>query len=146
MGTFGTEPFDSDGALDFLDGLAHLPTDQRRDVLERLFLAVRNEPKQLERTVFPDEVVAAAAVAASLSDGASIRQQLVEKGCDASSILVTGADKELAASALEALLRAAGRDGPWHHGWTSPNDGIQARQTTDQLAAILVRGRRVQDE
>lgn len=147
MGTFGTGPFDSDGALDFLDRLADLSADQRRDVLERLFLAVRNEPEQLERTVFPDEVVAAAAVvAASLSDGASIRQQLVEKGCDASSILVTGVDHELAVSALGALLRAAGRDGPWHHGWTSLNDEIGARQTSDQLAAILVRGRRVQND
>jgi hypothetical protein len=104
MGTSGTGPFDSDGALDFLDGLAELPAGQRREVLERLFLVVRNAPEQLERTVFPDEVVAAAAVvAASLSGGASIRQQLANTGYDADAILVTEADPELAASALSAL-------------------------------------------
>jgi hypothetical protein len=42
-------------------------------------------------------------------------------------------------AALEALLVAAGRDGPWHDGWTSPQAAAQARQTTDQLAAILMR-------
>lgn len=146
MGTFGTGPFDSDGALDFLDGLAELPTGQRRKVLERMFLVVQNAPEQLERTVFPDEVVAAAAVvAASLSGGASIRQQLANTGYEAGAILVTEADHELAASALNALGRANGRDGAWHHGWTSPDDAVRARQTTEQLAAILGRGQGGQD-
>jgi Domain of unknown function (DUF4259) len=127
MGTFGTGPFDSDCALDFLDGLAELPTGQRREVLERMFLVVRNEPEQLERTVFPYEVVAAAAVvAASLAGGTSIRQKLAN-------------------SALSASGRAAGRDGPWHHGWTSPDDAVRARQTTEQLAALLERERGGQD-
>jgi hypothetical protein len=49
---YGT--FDSNGALDLLDDLAELPTGQRREVLERMLLLVRNEPEQLERTVFPD--------------------------------------------------------------------------------------------
>jgi len=142
MGTFGTGPFDSDGALDFLDGLAELHGGQRRKVLERMFLVVRNEPEQLERTVFPDEVVAAAAVvAASLAGGTSIRQKLANSAYDADAIVVTDADHELAASALSALGRAAGRDGPWHHGWTSPDDAVRARQTSEQLAAILERGR-----
>jgi len=146
MGTFGTGPFDGDGALDFLDGLAELHGGQRREVLERMFLVVRNEPEQLERTVFPDEVVAAAAVvAASLAGGTSIRQKLANSGYDADAIVVTDADQELAASALNALGRAAGRDGPWHHGWTSPGDAVRARQTTEQLAAILERGQGGQD-
>ena len=146
MGTFGTGPFDSDGALDFLDGLAELHGGQRREVLERMLLVARNEPEQLERTVFPDEVVAAAAVvAASLAGGASVRQQLANTGYDADAIVVTEADHELAASALNALGRAAGRDGPWHHGWTSPDDAVRARQTTEQLAALLRRGQDGQD-
>jgi hypothetical protein len=146
MGTFGTGPFDSDGALDFLDGLADLPAGQRRDALERIFLAIPSEPQQPQRTVFPDEVVAApAVVAASLFGGASIRQQLSSKGYVADAILLTEADHELAASALDALERAAGRDGPWHHGWISPGDAVRARQTTEQLAAILERGQGGQD-
>ncbi|MBO0822290.1 MAG: DUF4259 domain-containing protein [Actinobacteria bacterium] len=142
MGTFGTGPFDSDGALDFLDGLANLPAGELCEALERTFIVVWNEPEQLGRTVFPDEVVAAAAVvAASLSGGASIRRQLANKGYDADAILVTEANHELAESALNALGRAAGRNGPWHHGWTSPDDAVRARQTTEQLAAILKRAR-----
>src|SRR5258708_37359146 len=91
MGTFGTGPFDSDGALDFLDGLAELHGGQRREVLERMFLVVRNEPEQLERTVFPDEVVAAAAVVAvSLPGGTSIRQKLAHSGYGAAASVVTG--------------------------------------------------------
>ena len=140
MGTFGTGPFDSDGARDFLDGLAQLPFGQRREVLERIFLVVQNEPEQLGRTVFPDEVFAAAAVvAASLSGGASIKQQLANTGY-ADATLITEATHELAASALNALGRAAGRDGPWLHGWTTPDDAVRARQTTEQLTAILDRG------
>jgi hypothetical protein len=90
-------------------------------------------------------VAAAAVVAASLSGGASIRQQLANTRYDADAILVTEADHELAASALNALGKAAGRDGPWHHGWTSPDDAVRARQTTEQLAAILERGQGRQD-
>ena len=122
------------------------PTGQRREVLERMFLVVRNEPEQLGRTVFPDEVVAAAAVvAASLFGDASIRQQLAKAGYDADAILVTDADHELAASTLNGLGRAAGRDGPWHHGWTRPDYAVRAQQTTEQLADLLERGQGGQD-
>ena len=43
MGTFGTGPFDNDGALDLLNKLA----DQRREVLERIFFRVRGHPDLL---------------------------------------------------------------------------------------------------
>src|SRR5260221_13039193 len=134
MGTFGTGPFNSNGPLDVIDGLAELHGGQRREVLERMFLVVRNEPEQLERTVFPDEVVAAAAVVAvSLAGGTSIRQKLANSGYDADAIVVTDADPKLAASDLSALGRAPGRVGPWHAGWTSPDDAVRAPQTTEQL-------------
>jgi hypothetical protein len=54
-------------------------------------------------------------------------------------ILVPAPDPELNHSALDALLVAAGPDGPWHDGWVDPQAAAQARQTTDRLAAILLR-------
>ena len=140
MGTFGTGPFDNDGALDLLDELASQPADQRRGLLERLLFRVQDRPDLLGWKFFPDEVVAAAAVvAASLPDGEGVRQMLADHGYDAGAILLPAADPELNASALEALLLVAGRDGPWHAGWSDPETAAQARQTTDQLAAIFFR-------
>lgn len=136
MGTFGTGPFDNDGALDLLVELA----GQRREVLDRIFSRVRDRPDLLGRKVFPDEVVAAAAVvAASLPGGEGIRQDLADHGYDVDTVLLPATDPELHASALEALLLAAGRDGPWHDGWTDPEDAAQARHTTDNIAAIFLR-------
>jgi Domain of unknown function (DUF4259) len=147
MGTFGTGPFSNDGALDLLDELADQPADQRRDVLERIFFQVRDRPDLLGWKFFPDEIVAAAAVvAASLRGGEGLRQDLADPGYDVDAILVPGSDPELNASALEALLVAAGRDGPWHDGWVDTETAAQARQTTDQLAAILLREEHSQDQ
>lgn len=138
MGTFGTGPFSSDGALDFLDELTGQPAGQRREALERIFVQVRDRPDLLGRKFFPDEIVAAAAVvAAGLAGGEYIRRDLDDDGCNVDAILVRAPDPELRASALEALLVAAGRDGPWHDGWVAPETAAEARQTTDRLAAIL---------
>jgi len=74
MGTFGTGLFGSDGALDLLDELVDQPAVQRREALERVFSRLRDRPDLLGRKIFPDEIVAAAAVvAAGLPSGESIR-------------------------------------------------------------------------
>ena len=138
MGTFGTGPFSSDGALDLLDELTGQPAGQRREALERIFIQVRDRPDLLGRKFFPDEIVAAAAVvAAGLAGGEYIRRDLDDEGYDVDAILVRAPDPELSASALETLLVAAGRDGPWHDGWVDPETAAEARRTTDRLAAIL---------
>ena len=140
MGTFGTGPFSSDGALDFLDELAGQPAGQRLEALERIFFQVRDCPDLLGRKFFPDEIVAAAAVvAASLAGGEDIRRDLEHQGYDVDAILDRAPDPELRASALEALLVAAGRGGPWHDGWVDPETAAEARQTTDRLVAALRR-------
>jgi Domain of unknown function (DUF4259) len=147
MGTFGTGPFGNDGALDLLDELTGQPASQRRVTLERIFFQVRDRPNLLGWKFFPDEIVAAAAVlAASLPGGASIRQDLSDQGYSADAIEVLPPDPELSHSALEALQVAAGRDGPWHDGWADPKTAAQARQTTDQIAAILMREEHSQDQ
>lgn len=146
VGTFGTGPFSNDGALDFLDELAGQPAGEHREVLERMFFRVRSRPDLLGWKFFPDEVVAAAAVvAASLPGGEGIRQELANRGYDVDMILPPATDRELNDSALEALLLAAGRDGPWHEGWTDPEDAARARQTTDHLAAIFFREQHAQE-
>lgn len=147
VGTFGTGPFSNDGALDLLDQLADQPADQRREVLERIFFRVRDSPELLGWKFFPDEIVAAVAVvAASLPGGEGFRQDMAGQGYDVDVILVSALDHELNVPALEALLFAAGRDGPWHEGWTDPETAAQARETTDQLAAILLREQHSQDQ
>jgi alpha-glucosidase len=147
MGTWGTGPFSSDGALDLLDELAGQPTRQRREALERLFFRIRDRPDLLGSKFFPDEIVAAAAfLAAGLPGGEGLRQDLADQGYDVDAILVPAPDPELNHSALEALLVAAGRDGPWHDGWVDTEIAAQARQTTDRLAAILLREEHSQDQ
>ena len=147
MGTFGTGPFGSDGALDFLDKLARQSAGQRRETLERIFSQVRDRPDLLGRKFFADEIVAAAAVvAASLASGEDIRRDLDDEDYDVNAILVQAPDPELSASALEALLVAAGPDGPWHDGWVNPETAAEARHTTDRLAATLRRDEHSQDQ
>ena len=63
---------------------------------------------------------------------------LADQGYDRDAVLLRAADPELNAAALEALLLAAGRDGPWHEGWANPVTAAHARQSTDQLAAHLL--------
>ena len=147
MGTFGTGPFSNDGALDFLDELAGQPAGQRCEALEQIFFRVRDRPDLLGSKFFPDEIVAAAAVvAASLPGGEDIRDDLADQGYDVDAVLVPAPDPELNHSALKALLVAAGRDGPWHDGWVDPETAAQARQTTNRLAAILMREEHSQDQ
>jgi Domain of unknown function (DUF4259) len=136
MGTWGTGPFSSDGALDLLDGLA----GQRREALERLFSRVLDHPDLMGQEFFPDQVVAAAAfVAAGLPGGGALRHDLAGEGYDVDAITVPAPDPGLTHSAREALLVAAGRNGAWHNGWVDSQTAAQARQTTDRLASILLR-------
>jgi hypothetical protein len=65
MGTFGTGPFGSDGALELLDELTGQPVGQRCEALERIFSWLRDRPDLLGRQIFADEIVAAAAVVAA---------------------------------------------------------------------------------
>ena len=77
MGTFGTGPFSSDGAMGFLEELAERPPERRGAALARMFHFVKDNPELLWREFFPDEVVAAAAVvAATLPGGQQFDERL----------------------------------------------------------------------
>jgi hypothetical protein len=147
MGTFGTGPFGNDGALDLLDELADQPAGRCRDVLDRIFVRVRDRPGLLGREFVPGTIVAAAAVvAAGLPGGEGLRADLADLGYDLEVILVPAPDPELNGSALDALLVAAGRDGPWHDGWVDLETAAEARQATDRLAAVLLRAGHSRDQ
>ncbi|MFC0030162.1 DUF4259 domain-containing protein [Micromonospora chaiyaphumensis] len=138
MGTFGTGPFSSDGALDFLEELAERPPEQHLDALRHMFTYVLTNRDLLWREFFPDQVVAAAAlVAATLPGGEHLQHRLAELADETDIALLPTSALGLAAPALEALLFVAGPDGPWHQGWTTKADRLDAQRTVHDLAAIL---------
>ena len=140
MGTWGPGAFDNDDALDLLDALTGQDPVSRRQSLERVFRVTREHPQDLNWTLGPAEVVAAAAVvAASLPTGESVVQEITGHHYDAAVLVIPDDVPELADDALTALLIAAGRDGPWHQGWTDAGVARQARRTTDQLASVFYR-------
>lgn len=138
MGTFGTGPFGSDGALDFLEELAERPPEQHPDVLRHMFTYVLANHGLLWRDFFPDQVVAAAAlVAAALLGGEHLQHRLADLSDETEIALPPASASDLAALALDALLLVAGPDGPWHQGWSTEADRRGAQQTINDLVAIL---------
>ncbi|GAA2711535.1 DUF4259 domain-containing protein [Actinoplanes palleronii] len=140
MGTFGTGPFSSDGAMDFLEELAERPPEGRVPALTRMFLFVRDKPELLGREYFPDEVVAAAAiVAATLPGGEQFDERLATLADQelAPEVRLAAPAPDLAPLALAALKVVAG---PWHQGWTNPTDATEARATIATLSQVLTSG------
>ena len=130
MGTFGTGPFGSDGAEDLLDHLASQAPADRLATVEHMLSTVLRDPDALMRTVFPDEIVACAAlVAAGLPNGHRLHR--------AAGAAQLGPAPNLAPLALRALSRVAGTDGPWMRDWVDPQDANDAQQTIDALVAVL---------
>ena len=140
MGTWGPGAFDSDDALDLLDTLTEQDATSRRETLERIFRTARQDPEDLNWTLSPGQVVAAAAVVAvGLPAGEAVLREVTEQDYDAAPLVIPDSDPELAGAALAALLIAAGRDGPWHQGWVDAGTALQARRTTGQLASVFYR-------
>ncbi|MEU3365180.1 DUF4259 domain-containing protein [Streptomyces sp. S-9] len=68
MGTWGTGPFDSDLAADFVDGLEGLTHQQVIDVLERAFQRVTDSGERVDGGDGAEAVAASALVASTLPD------------------------------------------------------------------------------
>ncbi|MFI6273397.1 DUF4259 domain-containing protein [Micromonospora zamorensis] len=138
VGTFGTGPFSSDGALDFLDELAERPPQQRVEALRHMLGYVLANRGLLWREYFPDQVVATAAlVATTLPGGEQLQHRLSQVSDEPSAVILPEPVPDLATSALDALHFVAGPGGPWHQGWTTETDQAEAQQTIDGLTAIL---------
>lgn len=69
MGTWGTGPFDSDLAADFVDELEGLTRQQVIDVLERAFQRVTDSGERVDGADGAEAVAAGALVASTLPDG-----------------------------------------------------------------------------
>jgi H+/Cl- antiporter ClcA len=65
VGTWGPGAFDNDDALDLLGTLAEQDAASRRQTLEQIFRRAREHPEDLNWTLSPGQVVAAAAVVAA---------------------------------------------------------------------------------
>jgi hypothetical protein len=140
VGTWGPGAFGNDDALDLLDTLTGQDAASRRQTLERIFRTTREHPENLNWTLGPGQVVAAAAVvAAGLPTGEAFLREITGHDYDVAALVIPGSDPELADTALAALLIAAGRDGAWHQGWADAGTALQARRTTDQLASVFYR-------
>ena len=119
-GNLGPGAFDNDDALDLLDTLTGQDAVWRRGTLERIFRTTREHPEDLNWTLGPAEVIAAAAVvAAGLPVGEAVAREITGHGYDMAALVIPDSDPELADAALAALLIAAGRDGAWHQGWVN---------------------------
>lgn len=139
MGTFGTGPFSSDGALDFVDRILERPLGDRVETLRSTLAHAVAHPDLLWREYFPDELVAAAAlVASTFPGGEGLLHRLAEVSDEPVLVVLPEPVSDLAGPAWEALQLVAGPDGPWHQGWTTEADRAEAQETTDGLAAILV--------
>ena len=138
VGTFGTGPFSSDGALDFLDALAERSADRWPGTLDHVFNYVLDNPSLIMKEWFPDEIVAAAALVAVTLDGNEFVADLALVSSNTRldpSLLYPMPD--LAALAYEALEAVAGDHGPWHQNWVDQSLSREATDTTNKLFAVL---------
>jgi hypothetical protein len=96
VGTWGSGAFDSDDALDLLDTLVEQNAASRRETLERIFRTARERPQDLNWTLGPAEVVAAAAiVAAGLPAGGAFVREISGHDYDVAALVIPGEDPEL---------------------------------------------------
>jgi hypothetical protein len=146
MGMFGTGPFSSDGAMDFLKELAEETPDRRGAALERLFRSVKEQPELVGRNFLPDQVVAAAAIVAATSLGGDQfgeHLQALAANDPAFDARLPAPVQGLASAALEALGSVAER---WRQERPKGTDAAEASQTIAALSQVLDLGGAVLDD
>jgi hypothetical protein len=128
VSTWGTGLFASDGAQDFLEELAELDADDRVPELGRVLREVLDDPSALMRTVFPESLIAAAAVVAlSLPGGPRIMVGQSDYIVDAvAAAALDRAAPELATNALRAIAVVTAPDGFWSNAWRDSGDKDEA--------------------
>ncbi|WP_192342495.1 DUF4259 domain-containing protein [Streptomyces sp. VITNK9] len=132
MGTWGTGPFDSDLAADFVDELERLTHQQVIEVLERTFRRVTDSGERIDSGDGAGAVAAGALVASSLPDS-----PIVTDPDDSPSQPLPELPASLRASARLALDRVL-QDGPdMAIGWVDSADAEQWRQEVRQILRAL---------
>ncbi len=137
MGTWGTGPFASDTAQDYLDGLIVLSGAERSQVVGQLLAAIVAEPSRIADEVMPEEVIAAAAlVAESLMENGSeppwetddlaysvrLEQPLESRDID---------------NAVRALSIVADPEGWYMRSWSSEADALAVQRALEQIRIAL---------
>ncbi|MEV5546293.1 DUF4259 domain-containing protein [Streptomyces sp. NPDC052309] len=136
MGTWGSGPFDSDTAEDFLDELEEQPVPQRLEVIERTFRAAIEAGGSSTSSVLPEEVMAAAAVvAANVPAGRALAWN--EEYPSITEWLAKPIAPPLALSAIRALELTLPADGWFWRSWVDAAEREEAQAAIDSLRAVL---------
>uniref|UniRef100_A0AAU3HQL6 DUF4259 domain-containing protein n=1 Tax=Streptomyces sp. NBC_01393 TaxID=2903851 RepID=A0AAU3HQL6_9ACTN len=132
MGTWGTGPFDSDLAADFVDELEGLTHQQVIDVLGRAFQRVTDSGERIDGGDGAEAVAAGALVAGTLPDS-----PLVIDPDDGPRKPLPKLPAFLHASARLALDRVLREESEMTTGWVDSADADQWRQEVRQILQAL---------
>ncbi|MEV5156394.1 DUF4259 domain-containing protein [Streptomyces werraensis] len=136
MGTWGSGPFDSDTAEDFLDAMERQSTAQRLEVIERTLRAAIEGAGSSTSSVLPEEVMAAAAVvAANVPAGQSL--PYYEEYPSVTEWLAKPISPLLASSAIRALELTLPEDGWFWRSWVDSDVREEAQAAINRLRAVL---------
>ncbi|MBX4177309.1 DUF4259 domain-containing protein [Streptomyces geysiriensis] len=132
MGTWGTGPFDSDLAADFVDELERLTHHQVIEVLERTFQRVTDSEERIDSGDGAEAVAAGALVASTLPDS-----PIVIDPDDSPSQPLPELPASLRASARPALDRVLQDGSDMAISWVDSADAEQWRQEVRQILRAL---------
>ncbi|RSO09919.1 hypothetical protein DMH26_00605 [Streptomyces sp. WAC 05379] len=132
MGTWGTGPFDSDLAADFVDGLERLPPHRVIDVLERALQQVRDSGARVGSGDGIEAVAAAALVASTIPNSG-----IVIDPDDGPREPLPELPLSLRRPAVLALHRVLQGDSEMATGWVDSADAIQWRHEVHQIMEAL---------
>ncbi|MGW2099580.1 DUF4259 domain-containing protein [Streptomyces olivaceoviridis] len=132
MGTWGTGPFDSDLAADFVDELEGLTQQQVIDVLERAFLRVTESGERVDGGDGAVAVAAGALVASTLPDSS-----IVIDPDDSPREPLPELPLWLSALTRLALHRVLQDGSEMATGWVDSADADQWRQEVRQILQAL---------
>ncbi|MFF4887529.1 DUF4259 domain-containing protein [Streptomyces nigra] len=132
MGTWGTGPFDSDLAADFVDELEGLTHQQVIDVLERAFHRVTDSRERVDGGDGAEAIAAGALVASTLPDS-----PIVIDPDDGPAEPLPALPASLRASAKSALHRVFQDGSEMATGWVDSGDADQWRQEVRQILQVL---------
>ncbi|GAA2067606.1 hypothetical protein GCM10009801_15120 [Streptomyces albiaxialis] len=137
MGTWGSGPFDSDTAEDFLDALEEQSAHQRLAIVERTFRSAVEGHGSSSSSVLPEEVMTAAAavVAAHVPAGHSLTWNEEYPGI--TEWLAKPIAPALASSAVQALEVALPSDGWFWRSWVDAEERSEAQNAIDRLRFVL---------
>jgi hypothetical protein len=132
MGTWGTGPFDSDLAADFVDELQGLTHQQVIDVLERAFQRVTDSGERVDGRDGAEAVAAGALVASTLPDS-----PIVIDPDDGPREPLPKLPASLRGPARLALSRVLQDGSEMTTGWVDSADADQWRQEVRQILQAL---------